>query len=833
MTKRQRLDNDNTDVDNEATTIKNNDNNIADDIPIYTNHYHVSYMHQSIVSCNPITSIKHGYIITGDITGIVKFWKRIPIDATSIVSSSSTTKLNNKKSASSSSCCVEFVKSFIAHNGPVQCLCIDPIGDVCVSIGRNNSTSSSTTYMIKWYDVVTFDVTHMTTTTLSLGLSCCIFRMKSSGNQHSLAISSMNTNHIYIFMIDQPNCIQTISFHVGIITSLTYLSNHDCIISTDNKGFIEVWDSSGVITTTTTDLTTNTTDLTPPTSSSTSITKPVTTTNDDMIHDEDDDDNNNDYNNNQVDASNKTTTTTTTTTLVGTACSYKKHQIQYISKMDTDFINLLKKKIYVIAVAITTMKTQNNQKEKEITVYAMYCNDHKIRIYNHTTGKLIQFIDERRKVYDKLLLSSSSQQQDDKNDNGNNNHWWIPLDHMEYGKRIAVENEIQNETNIFTGIMTTNNNSQQQDQQQQHCYQRYRIQFDSMNYGKFLLVPSMMGIKVWDWNNNKPFVHSIIGQSDCTSLRYINFCIAPGNANINQQMQLARQQQLYDTNQSNKNDNDNNENDESNHIIPNDSLIVAVAYNQRRIYIFSHYDPIDDIVSTKNQNGLHHDNDNNNNQSNKKKNHNKKNNSNNVDDIATYRDVWNEAPTVQDQLYHNRQQTQHSTDPLMNTKHGSTTNTSQSNNKAILRTTMGDIHIQLHNTLTPKTVENFIGHSQSGYYDNVIFHRVIVNFMIQTGDPLGDGTGGESIWGHEFDDEIISSLKHDTSFIVSMANAGKNTNGSQFFITTSITPWLDGKHTIFGKVIKGMDICTQIEHVQTDDNDKPLNDIRIINIDIV
>ena len=122
-------------------------------------------------------------------------------------------------------------------------------------------------------------------------------------------------------------------------------------------------------------------------------------------------------------------------------------------------------------------------------------------------------------MYDKLLLLSSQKQkqkQQDDDDDNNNNHWWIPLDHMEYGKRIAVENEIQNETNIFTGIMTNNSS------QQQHCYQRYHIQFNSMNYGQFLLVPSMMGIKVWDWNNNtKPFVHSIIGQLDCTSLRYI------------------------------------------------------------------------------------------------------------------------------------------------------------------------------------------------------------------------------------------------------------------------------------------------------------------------
>ena len=124
--------------------------------------------------------------------------------------------------------------------------------------------------------------------------------------------------------------------------------------------------------------------------------------------------------------------------------------------------------------------------------------------------------------------------------------------------------------------------------------------------------------------------------------------------------------------------------------------------------------------------------------------------------------------------------------------------------RAILRTTLGDIHIQLFGAQVPKTMENFVGHCRSGYYDNVIFHRVISGFMLQTGDPLGDGTGGESIWGGEFEDEIVHSLRHDRPFTVSMANAGPGTNGSQFFITTVPTPWLDGKHTVFGRVVKGM-----------------------------
>ena len=115
---------------------------------------------------------------------------------------------------------------------------------------------------------------------------------------------------------------------------------------------------------------------------------------------------------------------------------------------------------------------------------------------------------------------------------------------------------------------------------------------------------------------------------------------------------------------------------------------------------------------------------------------------------------------------------------------------------AVIHTTLGDVHIRLFPKEAPKAVENFVGHSRSGYYNNTIFHRVIRKFMIQCGDPLGDGTGGESIWGHEFEDEF-SALKHDKPYTVSMANAGPNTNGSQFFITTEKTVSLARHETSF------------------------------------
>lgn len=153
--------------------------------------------------------------------------------------------------------------------------------------------------------------------------------------------------------------------------------------------------------------------------------------------------------------------------------------------------------------------------------------------------------------------------------------------------------------------------------------------------------------------------------------------------------------------------------------------------------------------------------------------------------------------------------------------------------KVILRTSKGDITLQLTQTETPKTVENFITHCKNGYYNNVIFHRIIKNFMIQTGDPHGDGTGGESIWGGEFEDEFHPDLKHSQPYILSMANCGPNTNGSQFFITTVKCPWLDNKHTVFGKVIKGTEVVTAIENVKCDDLDRPVVPIKILQVEVV
>ena len=151
------------------------------------------------------------------------------------------------------------------------------------------------------------------------------------------------------------------------------------------------------------------------------------------------------------------------------------------------------------------------------------------------------------------------------------------------------------------------------------------------------------------------------------------------------------------------------------------------------------------------------------------------------------------------------------------------------NHTATLNTSMGAIRVELFADEAPVTVQNFEKLSQNGFYDGLTFHRVIEGFMIQSGCPVGDGTGGP---GYVIKDEFVAGLKHSAPGMLSMANAGPNTGGSQFFIILAPTPWLDGKHTIFGKVINGMDIVQSIGKVRTDNQDRPLQAVKISSITI-
>ena len=186
----------------------------------------------------------------------------------------------------------------------------------------------------------------------------------------------------------------------------------------------------------------------------------------------------------------------------------------------------------------------------------------------------------------------------------------------------------------------------------------------------------------------------------------------------------------------------------------------------------------------------------------------------------------------------------------------------QGDTVATMKTTLGDIKILLFPDAAPKAVENFVTHAKNGYYNGIIFHRVIPDFMIQGGDPTGTGRGGESVWGRSFEDEFSVDY-HNIRGAISMANAGPGTNGSQFFIVQAKevdgglisqmeqlsdrgfpadcvedykqlggTPWLDFKHTVFGQVVEGMETVDAIAEVETGYADKPLEDVSIIGIEI-
>lgn len=146
----------------------------------------------------------------------------------------------------------------------------------------------------------------------------------------------------------------------------------------------------------------------------------------------------------------------------------------------------------------------------------------------------------------------------------------------------------------------------------------------------------------------------------------------------------------------------------------------------------------------------------------------------------------------------------------------------------VFETSLGNVEIALMPDVAPKTCENFLGLVEKHYYDGIVFHRVIKSFMIQGGDPTGTGSGGESIWGKPFADECVASVKFDKPGLLAMANRGPATNGSQFFITTAATPWLNMRHTIFGAVTAGYEIVKKMEMVKTDPRDRPVEPLKII-----
>lgn len=286
--------------------------------------------------------------------------------------------------------------------------------------------------------------------------------------------------------------------------------------------------------------------------------------------------------------------------------------------------------------------------------------------------------------------------------------------------------------------------------------------------GNFLLYPSPVGIKVYNVVTEE--VVREIGKEESMRFTGVSLCRAVPDIR-------ARLQGAAATIETESADNPN-----LNKTTDPDPIMVCCAHKKNRFYLFTNTEP----YSTDDSEGG-----------------------------GGSRDVFNEKPKKEDQITAVEQERE----------------LNKSTERAILHTSSGDIHMKLFGGECPRTVENFCTHARRGYFNGLNFHRVIKSFMIQTGDPTGKGTGGQSIWGADFEDEFHPRLKHDKPFMVSMANAGPNSNGSQFFITVCPAEWLDGKNTLFGEVYEGMNVVQKINQVQTyEKSGRPKTEVKILSI---
>lgn len=343
------------------------------------------------------------------------------------------------------------------------------------------------------------------------------------------------------------------------------------------------------------------------------------------------------------------------------------------------------------------------------------------------------------------------------------------LDEMEFGRRLAQEKQLDKQATEPGAV---------------NASQGLRTMNAVFNEtGHFIVYPTMLGIKIVNTYTEEMSV--LLGKDE--TVRYLNVSLFQGIGG-NQKKSIKSLALMASDNPAAASPSANGGLGDQD---VQDPTLFCTGHRKERFYLFTRLEP----------------------------DHNPRSKG------GSERDVFNEKPSREEQTI--------ASGALPGGTSGSSSLSKasrQSNTSAILHTTLGDIHLKLFPSQVPKTVENFVGLAKKGYYNQVIFHRVIARFMLQTGDPLGDGTGGESLWGSHFEDEIVKELKHDQPYTLSMANAGPGTNGSQFFITTVPTPWLDGKHTIFGRCTSGMDVVHRIERCKVDGNDKPREEIRILNI---
>ena len=344
--------------------------------------------------------------------------------------------------------------------------------------------------------------------------------------------------------------------------------------------------------------------------------------------------------------------------------SYDKPESVWQYKSSTDLFEFKKSKSRPTSMTVSPSCSQ----------FATFSfPDRKIRIFDFSTGKLHRIYDESIAAITDMQQAGTALQK---------------LEDVEFGRRLAVERELENPA----------------------LQNKINVIFDESS--NFIIYGSILGTKVINTLTNR--VVKVFGKDE--PFRALNLALYQGQPQKKEVVTISMAASANPLLQEAE---------------ERDPMLVVTASGKVRFYLFTNEEEIS----------------------------------------KSTRDIQNEKPK---QLGATKQVEARS---------------AETGSAAILHTTYGDIHIRLFPEAAPKAVENFVTHSKNGYYNNTVFHRVIRKFMIQCGDPLGDGTGGESIWGKEFEDEF-STLKHDKPYTVSMANAGPNTNGSQFFITTEKTPWL-------------------------------------------
>jgi peptidylprolyl isomerase domain and WD repeat-containing protein 1 len=467
--------------------------------------------------------------------------------------------------------------------------------------------------------------------------------------------------------------------------------------------------------------------------------------------------------------------------------------VSFASKLDTDLYDLAKVKAVPTSLAISPDGAH----------FAVTASDRRVRLFQTRTGKLVHTYDEGRATIAAAHASGA-----------------LPgIDAMDFGRREAVEEElfaataaarteflappsatvvgptVPSKAGSAAGAgagagsgAASSSSASSTATADGHTYRppASNVIFDES--GAFLIFPSLAGIKIVNTVTNR--VCAVLGQLESTE-RFLCVALYQGVPTISSQMALARGSISMSAPVSGAGAGAGaGGSGASSASGPGgvtagavDPTIVCCAFKRQRFFLFTRRDPAQD------------------------------------EGAADARDAQNEPPSARD--------------IAVAAATAAAQKRAKLGSSAIIHTGKGDITVSLFPDATPVAVENFCELSRKGYYDTTGFHRVIKSFMIQGGDPKGDGTGGSSVWDRDFEDEIdVRSRKFDRGGVLAMANAGPNTNGSQFFITTAPAPWLDGKHTIFGRVTKGMDVLKAIETVKVDRDDKPLEPIRILGVTI-